>query len=515
MSARVQRPAEFLRDCSQPRLVSPPPLANLSAMRRSRLLSLILASAFTFSVSLAPLPAHAATPTSSQPATPPSAPSAASSPAADTVNRLFIEALTHARAYDNLRVLTSQSPGRLSGSKSLERAIAWAERTLTAMKLDRVAKQDVMVPHWERGPRESVRLLPAKGDAIRLTAVALGGSAPSPATGLNAEVIEVHSLDELASLGREKISGKIVFFNRPMDPAFFRTGQAYSVAGDQRNRGPAAAAALGAVGALTRSLTLAHDDVPHTGNTRFPSGTPKIPAAALSLLAADRLSAELAHDPALRVEIKIHAQWFPDAPSHNVIGELRGAEFPDQIILVGGHLDSWDIAPGAHDDGAGVVQSIEVLRLFQALGLKPRHTLRCVLFTSEENSLNGATTYASLAKDAHERHLFAVESDSGGFAPTGFELGSTQGEAHERAARWLPLFQPWGLWHFTKGTAGADVNPLMVQGTTVAEITPDSQRYFDYHHSTTDSIDKVNPRELHLGAAALAALIWLVDTEGL
>lgn len=434
---------------------------------------------------------------------------------ADTVNRFFAEALSHGRAYEQLRQLTTQSPGRLAGSKSLERAVLWAERTLTAMKLDRIEKQPVMVPHWERGARESVRILPAKGDPVRLTALALGGSGPSPTGGLVGNVVEVHSLEELAALGRDKVAGKIVFFNGPMDPSLFRTGAAYGKAGAQRNRGPAAAAALGAVGALTRSLTLSLDDVPHTGNTTFPPDTPKIPAAALSTLAADRLAHELVSVPDLRLEIKIHARWFPDAPSHNVIGEIRGSEFPDQIIVVGGHLDSWDVAPGAHDDGAGIVQSIEVLRLFQTLGLKPRHTLRCVLFTNEENGLAGATAYASAAKDKKERHIFAVESDGGGFQPVGFVLGSTQGDAHDRAARWLPLFQPWGLWKFTKGGAGADVSPLLLQGTTVAELTPDSQRYFDIHHTAIDSIDKVNPRELHLGAAALAALVWLVDTQGL
>lgn len=432
-----------------------------------------------------------------------------------TVDRFFTEALTRGQAYEHLRTLVTTSPGRLSGSPSLGRAVVWAEEVLTSMRLDRVYKMDVAVPHWERGEPESIRMLVTGGDAVALTGVALGGSGPSPAEGLVAEAIEVHSLDELASLGRDKISGKVVFFNRPMDASQFRSSVAYRGAGDQRNRGPAAAAKLGAAGALTRSLSFSLNDIPHTGNTSFPPDTPKIPAAALSTAAADRLSAALAADPKLRVEIKIHSQWFPDAPSHNMIGEIRGSEFPHEVILVGGHLDSWDIAPGAHDDGAGVVQSIEVLRLFQTLGLKPRHTLRCVLFTSEENSLNGATAYASAAKSRAERHIFAVESDAGGFAPTGFELGSTQGDPHLRAEKWLPLFRPWGIWQMTKGTAGADVGPLMLQGVTVAEITPDSQRYFDYHHSRIDSIDRVNPRELALGAASLAALIWLVDTEGL
>ena len=435
-------------------------------------------------------------------------------PAAETVNKIFIEALSHGQAYDHLRDLTTLHPGRLSGSKSLEGAVEWGQQVLGAMGLDRVYLQDAMVPHWERGAPESVQLLVAGGPQP-LTAAALGNSAATPEGGLTAGVIEVHSLAEVEKLGPAQLAGKIVFFNRPMNPAFFRTMLAYGDAGDQRNQGPGVAAKHGAAAALTRSLTLAHDDVPHTGNSLFPPGVPRIPAAALSTVAADRLSAALAADPSAQVHLEIHAQLLPDAPSHNVIGEIRGTEFPDQIILVGGHLDSWDIAPGAHDDGAGVVESIEVLRLFRALGLKPRHTIRCVLFTNEENGGRGSAAYASAAKTAGERHVFAVETDSGGFAPTGFNLGSTQGNVHERAVRWRPLFEPWGVWEFTKGTGGADVNALMLQGVTVAGLTPDAQRYFDYHHSAADSIDKVNPRELHLGAAALASLIWLVDTQGL
>ncbi len=435
------------------------------------------------------------------------------SPTQNMVNRFFVEALFHGQAYTNLRALTTQHPGRLAGSKSLEGAVVWGQQVLGAMNLDRVYTQDVMVPHWERGAPESVQLLEATGSARPLTATALGNSAATPANGLVAEVVEVHSLEELAGLGRAKIAGKIVFFNRPMNPAYFRTGKAYGEAGDQRNQGPGAAAGYGAAAALTRSLTLAHDDVPHTGTSTFPAQP--IPAAALSTLAADRLSSALAANPHARVRISIHARTLPDAPSHNVIGEIRGSEFPDQIILVGGHLDSWDIAPGAHDDGAGIVQSIEVLRLFRALGVKPRHTLRCVFFSNEENGSRGATRYTELARASTQRHLFAVETDNGGFSPTGFNLGSTQGDAHKRAARWRSLFEPWGVWNFTDGVGGADVGPLMLLGVTVAGLTPDSQRYFDYHHTATDTIDKVNPRELHLGAAALASLIWLVDTQGL
>jgi hypothetical protein len=432
-----------------------------------------------------------------------------------TLRKIYDEALTHGQAYANLRTLVTQTPGRLSGSPALARAVAWAELTLTALQLDRVYRQEVMVPHWERGAPESVTLLPppgTKGEAVPLAAAALGGSAAGEVT---AEVVEVRSLAEVEQLGREKLAGRIVFFNRPMDPTTIIPGTAYFTAGDQRNQGPALAAKQGAAAVLTRSLTHAHNDVPHTGATgRYP-GRPGLPAAALSTVAADRLSAALAAHPRQQVRLAVHAQWFDDAPSHNVIGEIRGTEFPDQILLVGGHLDCWDLAPGANDDGSGVVSAIEVLRIFRALGLRPRHTLRAVLFTNEENGLRGATAYAGAAKAAHERHLFAVESDSGSFQPRGFSLGSTQGDAHLRAARWAPLFAPYGILDFRKGNAGADVTPLLVQGTTVAEIVNDSQRYFDYHHTAEDSLDKVNPRELALGAAALASLLWLVDTQGL
>ncbi len=435
--------------------------------------------------------------------------------AAEMVNRIFAEALAHGQAHDQLRKLTTEYPGRLGGSQSLEGAVQWGARVLGGMGLTRVYLQDCKVTHWERGAPESVELLAARGPEP-LAAVALGNSAATPDGGLTAGVVEVHSLAEVEKLGRAGVTGKIVFFNRPMDPTLFATMRAYGVAGDQRNQGPGVAARFGAVAALSRSLTLAHDDVPHAGNSTFPPGVAPIPAAALSLVAADRLSAALAANPSTQVRLAIHARNFPDAPSHNVIGEIRGTEFPDQVIVVGGHLDSWDIAPGAHDDGAGIVQAIEVLRLFSALGLKPRHTLRCVLFVNEENGRGGSTAYVTAAKAAPERHFFAVESDAGGFAPTGFNVGSPQDPAlHQRAARWRPLFEPWGIWNFTKGAGGADISTLMLQGVPVAGLTPDSQRYFDYHHAVSDSIDKVNPRELHLGAAACAALIWLVDQQGL
>lgn len=423
------------------------------------------------------------------------------------LRRIYDAALVDSPAYAQLRELVTRFPGRLAGSASYDAATEWSRALLAKQGADRTEMQPVTVPHWERGPAESVTL-----DGRPLAALALGGSVPTPEGGLTAPVVELHTLDALPTTD---VRGKIVFFNRPMNPATISPGKAYGDAADQRTRGPAEAAKYGAVGVLTRSLTHALDDVPHTGATAYLPDGPRIPAAALSTLAADRLSAALQADPSARVEMRIHSRWLPDATDHNVIGEIRGSEFPEKIILVGGHLDSWDITPGAHDDGAGCIQSIEVLRLLRAAGYRPRHTIRCVLFANEENGLRGATEYARIVGEKKEEHLLALETDSGGFRPTGFNLGNPAGDAHQRAARWKSLFEPYGIHVFQHGRGGADVAPLLRYGYTVAGLMPDSQRYFDYHHTRIDDIDKVNQRELQLGAAAMAALVYLVDRHGL
>jgi hypothetical protein len=428
------------------------------------------------------------------------------------LRRLYDAALAENTAYARLGELVTRHPGRISGSKNLEGAILWTKAVLEQQGVDRLELQPVMVPHWERGAPESVRLLATDRRSEILTATALGGSVPTPAGGLRAPVVELHSLDELKTAD---VEGKIVFFNRPMRPQDLHPGTAYGGAGDQRNKGPAAAAKHGAVGVLTRSLTHRLDDVPHTGNTSYLPDVPRIPAAALSTLAADQLSAALRADPARQVELVINSRWFDPAPSHNVIAEIRGSEFPEKILLVGGHLDSWDITPGAHDNGTGVVQSMEVLRLFQKLGYRPRHTLRCVLFTAEENGSAGGKEYARVAAEKKEQHILALESDGGGDQPHHLQLGNPAGDAHVLAERWLPLLAPYDILRFEAGTGGADVSPLLPHGNTVGQILPYSQRYFDYHHATTDTLDKVNPRELQLGAAALASLIYLADQHGL
>ena len=429
--------------------------------------------------------------------------------------KIYDTALGSRSAYAQLIELTAKHPGRLSGSKNLEGAVLWGADALKSAGADRVELQPVMVPHWERGAPESVRMFPSTGapaDSISLAALALGGSIATPPSGLRGRLVELQSIDELKTVD---VRGKIVFFNRPMTAGRVSPGVAYGETGDQRNRGPAEAAKAGAIGTLVRSLTHALDDIPHTGNTSSPKDGPRIPAAAISTLAAERLSAALKTTPDLEVEMAIHSQWFPDAPSHNVIGEIRGSEHPEQIILVGGHLDSWDVTPGAQDNGTGVVASIEVFRLLKAIGYQPRHTIRCVLFTSEENSGNGGREYARVAAEKNEKHILALENDAGGDRPRGFNFGNATGDAHIKAARWKELLMPYGIHLFQRGMGGADVRFLFLQGQTVAGLMPESQRYFDYHHTTADTPDKVNPRELALGAAAMASLVYLVDQHGL
>jgi hypothetical protein len=257
------------------------------------------------------------------------------------------------------------------------------------------------------------------------------------------------------------------------------------------------------------------DNNPHTGATRYDTTYAKIPALAVGLRDADWLSDQIQKNKIISLTIKTNAHFLPDTIGHNVIGELTGSEFPDEIITIGGHLDSWDPAEGAHDDGAGVVHTIEILRAFKALGYKPKHTIRFVLFMNEENGLRGGAKYAQEAKEKNEKHIFALESDAGGFTPRGFSFGGSP-EQLKNLQSWVPLLYPYGVYEITNGGGGADIGPLnRTFKTPVAELGPDSQRYFDYHHARNDVFENVNKRELELGAVNMAALIYLIDKYGL
>jgi carboxypeptidase Q len=309
------------------------------------------------------------------------------------------------------------------------------------------------------------------------------------------------------------VKGKIVFFNRPLDPTKINTFEAYAGAVEQRGYGASESGKMGAVGCIVRSMTPRLDDFPHTGSLRYASGAPIIPAAAISTNAAELLSATLAKNPKTQFHFEQNSETLPDAPSHNVIGELKGSTKADQYIVVGGHLDSWDLAQGAHDDGTGCVQSIEAVRLLKVLGYKPNNTLRAVMFMNEENGLKGGIAYADSAKSKKEKHLAAIESDRGGFTPLGFGVVGTPAQK-AKVQSWGKLFAAYGIFEIGPGGAGADIGPLGPQGTLLMDLVPDSQRYFDYHHASNDTFDKVNRRELELGAASMAAMIYLLDKYG-
>jgi len=434
----------------------------------------------------------------------------------EQLKTFFDTSLLNGQAYEWLDYLTNRIGSRLSGSLGAERAVAWTKAALDALGLDRVYLQPVKVPKWVRGAKEFALIETAPGVTFNVPITALGGSVATPSVGLKAFVVEVQGIEELKALDREQIEGKIVFFNRPMQADLISTFQAYSGCVDQRYSGAKEASAYGAVGVIVRSMNLRLDDLPHTGAMSYGDQdvSKRIPAAAISTNAAEKLSKLLKLEPNLKFLFRQQCKTYPDVWSHNVIGEITGSEFPNEIIVVGGHLDSWDLGDGAHDDGAGVVQSMEVLRLFKATGYKPKRTIRVVLFMNEENGLRGGNAYADNALLTGERHIFALESDAGGFTPRGFSFNCSD-EEFAQIESWKPLFKPYLIHYFEQGGSGADIRPLKNKYNVLAGLRPDSQRYFDHHHAENDTFDAVNKRELELGAATMTSLIYLYDTYGL
>ena len=435
------------------------------------------------------------------------------------VKKIYNQSLSDGRCYRWLEHLSLRVGHRLSGSASAEKAVQWTRSMLDTLGLDSVWLQPCMVPHWVRGAAEQVTVAAtSKRAKVSLQALALGGSVGTPRQGITAKVVEVKSWEQLEQLGAGGgLRGKIVFYNRPMDPTRIRTFEAYGGAVDQRSSGASRAAKHGAVAVLVRSMTTKLDNFPHTGALRYDSTYALIPAAAISTQAAEDLSRLLHAEGAATVTMRLNCRTLPDAPSFNVIGEIRGSSKPNEVILVGGHLDSWDVGHGAHDDGAGVVQSMDVLRNLRKLGYRPRHTVRCVLFMNEENGLRGGKKYAEEARRKGEHHLLAIESDAGGFTPRGFTFDGDEsvfGAFFEKITALRPVFEPYGL-TLTKGGSGADIGPLKGLKGLLSGYSPDSQRYFDYHHTAADTFDAVNQRELELGAASMTALVYLLDKYGL
>ncbi len=351
---------------------------------------------------------------------------------------------------------------------------------------------------------------------IEVPICALGGSIATPKNGILAEIIEVHAIEELEKLGAEKLKGKIVFFNRPMDAEEIETFKAYGKCGDQRVIGAKEASKYGALATIVRSLNLRLDDFPHTGVTSY-GDLPKsayIPTAAISTNGAELLSKKLKENNKLKFFFKQSCQQMEDVLSYNVIGEIKGTTKSDEIMIVSGHLDSWDLADGSQDDGAGCVQSMAVLELFKKLNYMPKHTIRVVLFMNEENGLRGGKKYAEIAAKNKENHVFAMESDSGGFSPRGFSFDCDETN-FTKAKGWIELFEPFLIHSFVKGHGGSDIGPLKSDKLVKVGLKPDSQRYFDYHHAANDTFDAINKRELELGAATMASLVYLFDQYGI
>ena len=429
---------------------------------------------------------------------------------AKTIRTIYDLALTQSEAYENLRVLCKDIGHRLSGSESADSAVVWGQRVLEKLELDTIYLQEITVPHWERGRKEKAYFYNEKGKNM-LDVCALGGSI---STGMNqfikGDVLEVKSLDEVNNLPDSLVKGKIIFYNRPMDPKKISTFSAYGSCVDQRYSGAIEAAKKGAIAVIVRSMNVRQDDFPHTGSMAYKDGVDSIPAFAISTNGADYLSENVTKYDNLELNLKSFCKSYPDKISHNVIGEIKGSEFPDEYITVGGHLDSWDMGEGAHDDGAGVVQSIEVLHLLNLMNIKPKHSIRVVLFMNEENGNRGGKHYAERAAAKNEKHLMALESDRGGFSPRGFSVNGTEKQLNG-IKKWVDLFEPFGIHEFKMGFAGVDINPLEDGKICLIGLSPDSQRYFDHHHSDNDVFEEVNKRELVLGAASMTSLIYLID----
>jgi carboxypeptidase Q len=432
------------------------------------------------------------------------------------IRKIFDKTLTQAQCYDWLNYLTLDIGGRLAGSPEAAAAVEYTRQVLDTLGADSVWLQACMVPRWTRGEKELVRIVNSqKMGTLPLNGLALGNSVGTGPKGITAEVIELDNLEAVDSLG-EKLAGKIVFFNQRMDATQINTFNAYGKAAGARVWGASRASKYGAVGVIVRSLTTRLDDIPHTGSTVYEEGVTPIPAFAISTKDAELLSSLLGDEP-IRIFLRSTCQMLPEVESYNVIAEIRGSEYPDEIILVGGHLDSWDVGTGAHDDGSGCVHAMEVLHLIQQLAYQPKRTIRCVLFMNEENGLRGGRTYWDWSNQHNEYHLAAIESDRGGFSPKGFTADGheeTFNTHFQKIIEWLPLLEPYGL-YFRKGGSGADISGLKSQKGLLLGLDPDSQRYFDYHHTPIDGIDVVNKRELELGAAAMMSMVYLLDKYGL
>ena len=433
---------------------------------------------------------------------------------ADVITQFYGDALGERESYNLLRDLSKDIGQRLSGSEGAAKAVLWSKEIMEGYGFDSVFLQEVMVPHWERGAYEECFYYEGN-KKINLSILGAGGTVSTPFEGVTAEVVVVKSLEEVDVLGREGVEGKIVFYNKAFNQRYINIGTSYGETGFQRRLGAIKAAEYGAVASVFRSLSSSNDDYPHTGSMSYKEGVDSIAHGGLGVLSSIKLSEKIKEDPKTKLTVRLSGKWFPDALSHNVIGEIKGSENPDNIILVGGHLDSWDVSEGAHDDGAGCVHSIGALRLFQKQGIKPKNTLRAVMFMNEENGLRGGTQYAENAIKNNEKHIVAIESDASAYIPRGFGFSGSD-EQLEKIQDWLKYFDKNTISYFSKGGGGADIGPLHRRtGTPMFGLSIDGQKYFEIHHTAKDVFEAVHPREMELGTASMASLVYLIDKYGL
>jgi carboxypeptidase Q len=430
------------------------------------------------------------------------------------IKKVFSNALSDNSSYEHLRYLCKNIGGRIGGSEQATKAVNWVADVLKETGADTVYLQECKVRNWKRGEAEICRTNHTSKGRIKFAVCALGGSIGTGEKGIMADVIEVKSLDELRTIEEEKIKGRIVFFNRAADPTLYNTFRAYGGAADQRFIGPSIAASYGAVASITRSLTVIRHTYPHTGIMHYIDSLPKIPAFAISTVDADVLSKQLKDEPATKVFLKSTCYELPETTSYNVIAEIRGSELPKEMIVVGAHIDAWDNGEGAHDDGGGVVQAMDVIRIFKELNYKPRHTIRIVEFMDEEMAQRGGRKYAETAKNKNEKHIAAIESDEGALLPQGFSFESGDERIEKRMEQWKPLLLHYGLWNFHRGYSGVDISFLEDQKFPLFGLMNDSQRYFNYQHAATDVFESVFQRELQLGSASMASLVYLIDKYG-
>lgn len=421
----------------------------------------------------------------------------------DAAHRITGHALGKTRAWERLAFVADRFGHRLSGSRALEDTIDWAVETMAKDGLSNARREKVMVPHWVRG-KEGLRVLGERGRELRI--LGLGMSVGTKGA-LRGELVVVGDLEALEK-GSESLAGKIVLINQRM-PAYDheRNDPGYGKAVPARTRGASAAAKRGAAAVLVRSVTATSLDSPHTGALRYEDGVAEIPAAAVTLEGAEYLQREAERGP-VRLELRMGAKLLPDAPSANVIAELPGREKPEEIVLIGGHLDSWDVGDGSTDDGAGCLMAMEAALLLRELDLVPRRTIRVVLFTNEENGLRGAKAY--FEAHGHETHVAAIESDTGAAEPRGIGIASEDEAVLRELGDWSPLFAGLGRIEISRGWGGADISPLMEAGVLGMSVRPDVEHYFDLHHSSADTIDKIDPDQLQRNAAVMALMAYLL-----